>query len=69
MITIEEIQKRLVEELKYCKMSKIKIAKAVGLSKHTVANYMNCQRMPSLDTFANLCKELDLDAEYILFLK
>lgn len=67
MITAEELHKRLVEEIKYNKISRKKIARILGVSLNTVSAYICGRRTPSLVAFANLCKAFDLDAEYILF--
>ena len=60
------IKERLSEEIKNCQLSKIEIAKKVGVSPEMITQYCTTKKMPKLDTFAKLCKELDLDANYIL---
>ena len=60
------IKERLSEEIKNCPLSKIEIAKKVGVSPEMITQYCTTKKMPKLDTFAKLCKELDLDANYIL---
>lgn len=65
----EIIKARLREELKNCSLSKIEIAKRVGVSPEMITQYMTTKKLPKLDTFAKLCKELDLSAEYILGLR
>ena len=60
------IKKRLVEEIKNCGLSTIEIAKRVGVSPEMITQYRTTKKLPKLDTFAKLCKELDLDANYIL---
>lgn len=62
----EIIKSRLREELKSCPLSKVEIAKRVGVTPEMVTQYMTTKKLPKLDTFAKLCKELDLSAEYIL---
>lgn len=62
----ELIKKRLIEELKACSLTKIEIAKKVGVSPEMITQYITTKKLPKLDTFAKLCKELDLPAEYIL---
>lgn len=60
------IKERLKEELQNCALTKVQIAKRVGVSPEMITQYMTTKKLPKLDTFAKLCKELDLSAEYIL---
>lgn len=69
MITIEEIQKRLREAVKYSGLSQKEIAERLGINPSTVSKYMRLNKYPSLDTFANLCLILDVSADEILGLK
>ena len=63
---VEIIKKRLVEELKNSGLTTAEIARRVGVSPEMVTQYRTTNKLPKLDTFARLCKELDLDANYIL---
>lgn len=70
MIDLEErISKRLKEEIELSGKSKSEIAKAIGVSKPTVSQYLSGRIMPSLTTFAKLCAFLDCSADDILKLK
>ena len=60
------IKKRLNEELKVSGLTTIEIAKRIGVSPEMITQYRTTKKLPKLDTFARLCKELDLDANYIL---
>ena len=60
------IKKRLSEELKNSGLTTIEIAKRVGVSPEMITQYRTTKKLPKLDTFAKICKELDLDANYIL---
>ena len=60
------IKKRLGEELKNSGLTTIEIAKRIGVSPEMITQYRTTKKLPKLDTFAKLCKELDLDANYIL---
>ena len=60
------IKERLSEEIENCSLSKVETAKKVGVSPEMITKYCTTKKMPKLDTFAKLCKELDLDANYIL---
>ena len=46
-----------------------KIAKKLNIRQQSVGKYLQGITMPSLDTFANLCVLLDLDANEILNIK
>lgn len=60
------IKKRLSEELKNSGMTTVEIAKRIGVSPEMITQYKTTKKLPKLDTFAKLCKELDLDANYVL---
>lgn len=66
MISLENISHRLQEALKTCGLSQSEIARSIGVKPQTVFNYINGKILPSLDTFANICKLLDLDPAEIL---
>ena len=56
------IQARLRECIKNSGMSQKKIC----VSPQTISKYMNKNIFPALDSFAKLCKLLDVKADYIL---
>jgi transcriptional regulator with XRE-family HTH domain len=60
------IKARLREELKNCPLTTVEISKRVGVSPEMITQYMTTKKLPKLDTFAKICKELDLSANYIL---
>ena len=62
----EIIKKRLSEELKNSGLTTVEIARRIGVSPEMITQYRTTKKLPKLDTFAKLCKELDLDANYIL---
>lgn len=62
----EIIKQRLSEELKNSGMTTIEISRIIGVSPEMITQYRTTKKLPKLDTFAKLCKELDLDANYIL---
>lgn len=66
MITLEEIQKRLAEAIKMSGLSQTEIARRLGVSQQTISHYVKGDKMPSLDTFSNLCVILDLEPAEIL---
>lgn len=63
------INKRLGEEIKNSGLTTIEIAKRIGVSPEMITQYKTTKKLPKLDTFAKLCQELDLDANYILGIK
>lgn len=69
MITITEIQKRLIEEIKLSKLSQSFIAKSLGVRSQSISNIIVGKSLPPLDIFANLCALLDVEASEILGLK
>ena len=60
------IKERLKAEIKNCGLSTIEIAKKVGVSSEMITQYCTTNKLPKLDTIAKLCKELDLDANFVL---
>ncbi len=66
MITIEQIKVRLTEAIKQSGMKQTDLAKMLNISQSTIAHYIKGDIVPALDTFANLCKVLDIDTNYIL---
>ena len=68
-VTLEKIRQRLIESIRLSHMSQKEIAEKLHISQQTVSCYMHGKKMPALDTLANLCAILDVDADYILCLK
>ena len=66
MITTEAIQIRLAEAIKQSGMTQVAIANALNIKPTQICSYIKGRKMPSIDTFANLCKLLDIDTNYIL---
>lgn len=69
MIVLQEIRDNLIEAIKTSGMTQSEIAKKLGVRQQSVGKYLQGIAMPILDTFANLCAILDLDANEILNLK
>lgn len=69
MITNQDIQKKLREEIKLSHLSQKEIAEKLGVNPSTISRYMRCNKFPSLETFANLCAVLDVSSDDILGLK
>lgn len=68
MITLKQVQTRLAEAINQSNKTQTAIAKELGISQQMISCYLHGQKMPALDTLANLCKILDVDANYILCL-
>lgn len=67
MIKLEDIQKRLVESIRQSGMTQSSIASKLNISPSAIAHYIMGDKMPALDTLANLCKVLDVSPAYILY--
>lgn len=66
MITLDQIRARLIEEINNSGMTRKEIATRLGITPQTISSYAHGKKMPALDTFANLCKVLDVDPAEIL---
>ena len=66
MITIQQIRERIISEIRNSGLSQTELAKKLGIKQPTVGQYLSARAMPALDTFANLCSILDLDANEVL---
>lgn len=62
----ELIKTRLREEIQNSDLKIAEIAKAVGVTPEMVTQYVTTAKLPKLDTFARLCKVLDVSADYML---
>lgn len=69
MITLEQIRYNLIAAIRRSNMTQAELARKVGIIQQSLAQYLSGRAMPALDTFANLCVELDLDANEILCIK
>ena len=66
MVTIEDIRNKIIDAIKRSGRTYTSIAKEIGVSQQTISQYVHRGSMPALDTLANLCIALDLDANDIL---
>ena len=69
MITLVQIQARLAEAITQSGITQTALAQKLGVSQQTISHYVKGDKMPALDTFANLCAVLDIDANDILCVK
>ena len=66
MITIDKIKIGLKEAIEKSGKTQKEIAEKLSVTQSCIAHYVKGDIVPALDTFANLCKVLDLDANDIL---
>lgn len=66
MILLSDIQKKLAEAIKTSGMTQIALARKLGIKQQQISCYVHGKKMPALDTLANMCAILDLDANEIL---
>ena len=68
MITLAQIQIKLAEAITLSGKSQTEIANEMSIRPTQICSYVKGRKMPAIDTLANLCKILDLDANEILCL-
>ena len=66
MITLSDIQKRLSDAIKQSGYTQTALAKKLSIGQQTISHYVKGDKLPALDTLANLCKILDISPAYIL---
>ena len=66
MITLEQIQNNLIEALKQSDFKQAELAEKIGVKQTQISCYLHGKKLPSLDTFANICAVLNLDPIEIL---
>lgn len=66
MITLEQIQQRLAEVIRQSGLTQTELARRLKITQSSIAHYKKGDKMPALDTLANLCKILDVSPSYIL---
>lgn len=69
MVTLEQIQQNLSKVITESTISQKEIADKIGVKPNQITYYKQGKKMPALDTFANLCKVLDVDTNEILCIK
>lgn len=69
MIEIKDIQARLREAINTSHIPQKELAKQLGVNPSTITRYMRNDIYPSIDTFANICRILDVSSDDILGLK
>lgn len=66
MIILDTIRVNLQNAIERSQYKKSEICNKLGIKQPTLSQYLSGRAMPALDTFANLCVLLDLDANEIL---
>ena len=66
MIKLENIQVKLADAIKKSGLTQVEIARRLNIKPTQICSYVKGRKMPSLDTFANLCEILDLDIYDVL---
>lgn len=66
MITLQQIQIKLTEAIKSSGLTQTEIGKKLGVSQQTISHYVKGDKMPALDTFANLCVLLEIEPSELL---
>ncbi len=66
MITLEQIRKSIADAIKQSGLTQTELAAKIGVKRQQVSCYIHGTKMPALDTFANLCAVLDVDANDVL---
>ncbi|MDE5601301.1 MAG: helix-turn-helix domain-containing protein [Clostridia bacterium] len=69
MNKLDEIREKLIFEIENSGMTKSDICRQVGISTAAMAQYKSGRAMPALDTFADICKVINADANEILGIK
>ncbi len=68
MIALEQIRCKIAEAIKLSGLTQTELASRLGVNQATISHYVKGDKLPALDTLANLCMILDLDANDILCL-
>lgn len=63
---LKDIQVRLRKRIAESGLPQKEIARLVGVSPQTISKYMKKDIFPALDTFAKLCRVLDVTSDFIL---
>ena len=65
-IKLNQISNRISEAIKYSGFTQTHLASLLGISQQTISHYIKGDKLPALDTLANLCLILDIDSNDIL---
>ena len=62
----DEIRERLTEAIRTSGKKQVEIAEQACIADTTLSDYIHKRTLPSIETFALLCRALDVSADYIL---
>ena len=68
-ITTEQIHEKLAACIRQSGMTQRELAQKLNVTQQCISAYVTGKKLPALDTLANLCALLDVEADYILCLK
>ena len=66
MVTLEIIQQNLAAAIRQSGLTQTELGKRLGVSQQTISHYLKGDKLPALDTFANLCAIIDVNPQDIL---
>ena len=66
MVTLEIIQQNLAAAIRQSGLTQTELGKKLGVSQQTISHYLKGDKLPALDTFANLCAIIDVNPQDIL---
>lgn len=66
MIKLEQIWVKIADAIKNSGLTQNELAAKIGVRRQQISCYIRGSKMPALDTFANLCAALDVDANEML---
>ncbi len=69
MITLTQIHEQIAKAIKESGLKQNVLANLLMVRQPTVSRYISGKAFPALDTLANLCRVLELDANEILCIK
>lgn len=62
----EIIKQRLKEEIEASNLSLTEIAEQININPSLLTQYKTTRKMPSIETFSQICEVIGADANYIL---
>ena len=69
MITLNKIQEKIIQAIKSSSLMQKVISQKLNIAQPNISHYVKRDKLPALNTFANLCTVLDLDANEILCIR
>lgn len=66
MVTLALIQKNLAAAIRQSGFTQTELGRRLGVSQQTISHYVKGDKLPALDTFANLCAIIDVNPQDIL---